>query len=184
MKQNIYKNKEKGKVDGVCYGLGKSIGVSPNIFRIFFVLFTFILLIGLMLYLYLSFVMIDESNNENKESKIFYDLRTKNWAIMAPVIFTILFVAIMIITGSILKMNIPGEYKARMSGETVGTFIIRENGSFSYNAKIMGGISRKGRWEKIDENTIILHYSDGGSKTIEIDRDRGAFTIGSTYYHK
>ena len=65
-KKKLYRNEKKGKATGLCYGLGKYLGVDPSIFRFIVVVTSFIAGIGFIVYILLSLIIPEE----NKFSKL------------------------------------------------------------------------------------------------------------------
>lgn len=83
MKKQVFKNKEKGVVGGVCYGIVKSLDLKWNWFekfvlyllRTFFVLSGFAIA-GVVVYGILNYLMIDENNKEKiKKTGFFSKIR-------------------------------------------------------------------------------------------------------------
>jgi len=128
--------------------------------------------------------MVDENSGERDKPKIFNRLRTNTWVIITPIILITIIVIAGAIAGSMIKYDIPGEYDCYVYGEKMGAFNIYEDGTFSFSTKMLGGVYQNGNWEKTDENTIILQYSDGTTETIDLNLNEGSFEIGSTTYQR
>ncbi len=83
--KKLYRSRVDRFVAGVCGGLGEYFEIDPNIFRILFVIFSFVGMIGLFMYLAAIIIIPENPNQEPAESKASRD-KTMFWAILLIVL--------------------------------------------------------------------------------------------------
>ncbi len=83
--KKLYRSRDDRFISGVCGGLGEYFGIDSNVFRILFVIFSFIGGIGLIMYLTAMIIVPENPTQLPSESKAARD-RTMFWAVLLIVL--------------------------------------------------------------------------------------------------
>ncbi|GAB4332192.1 MAG: hypothetical protein Kow0037_09520 [Calditrichia bacterium] len=87
--KRLYRSREQRFLGGVCGGLGEYFQADPNLFRILFLVFTFVGGVGLLLYIASLLIVPENPDQQEAASKQNQD-KTMFWAILFIVLGTVL----------------------------------------------------------------------------------------------